>query len=170
VASLAPRLVFLVLGACASSQASSDAEVANLLRRGAVFFAYPLADGTGALRSDSLRGQPTILAFVTTYDLASQAEARFLDGVFRRHGGRVHAAAVVLEPAQNQPLVLTFRDALHLSYPVALGDAALITGEGPFGDVHAVPSTIVLDKEGRIVWKRVGLTSEEELEKGLAAS
>jgi hypothetical protein len=173
VASLAPRVLFSILlgaSACVPSQPPETTGIVAVDRSRAVQFAYPLADGSGALRSDALLGQPAILAFVTTFDLASQAEARFLSGVFRRHGGRVHAAAVVLEPGENRPLVLAFRDALKLVYPVAIGDAALITGEGPFGDVHAVPSTVVLDKDGRLIWKRIGLAAEEELEKGLAGS
>jgi hypothetical protein len=133
-------------------------------------FVYRLADGNGELSARALRGQPTIVAFLATYDLASQAQARFLLGVFRRHAGTVRAAAIVLEPAENQPLILAFRDALKLSYPVAMGDETLIAGGGPFGDVHAVPSTVLLDREGRIVWKHTGLAKEEELEQALAGS
>ena len=105
-----------------------------------------------------------VIAFLTTYDLASQAEARFLNGIAKRHGPTVHAAAVMLEPPDNRPLVVAFRDALKLEYPVAMADALLIAGEGPFGDVHAVPSTVVLDSEGRLVWSRVGLSKEDEIE------
>jgi hypothetical protein len=105
--------------------------------------------------------------FVTTYDLASQAQARFLSGIVLRHGPSIHAAAVVLEPAENRPLILAFRDALRLHYPVAMGDASLVAGEGPFGDVRAVPSTVVLDSEGRLVWRHVGLSKEDEIERVL---
>jgi hypothetical protein len=45
-----------------------------------------------------------------------------------------------------------------------MGDASLIAGEGPFGDVHTEPSTVVLDSEARLVWKRVGLSKEDEIE------
>jgi hypothetical protein len=126
-----------------------------------------LVDASGALRAESLRGAPAILIFITTYDLASQAEARFLLGVYRRHRGAVRAAAIVLEPNENRPLVQAFRDTLKLSYPVAIGDAALVAGEGPFGDVHSVPSVVLLDAEGRIAWKHAGLVKDEELEQAL---
>ena len=42
-----------------------------------------------------------------------------------------------------------------------------LPAEGPFGDVHAVPSTVVLDSENRLVWKHVGLAKEDELERAL---
>jgi hypothetical protein len=105
-----------------------------------------------------------VIVFLTTYDLGSQAQARFLSGIVRRRGPSVHAAAVVLEPPENRPLIVAFRDALRLDYPVALADAPLIAGEGPFGDIPAVPSTVILDSEGRLVWKHVGLAKDEEIE------
>jgi len=118
---------------------------------------------SGALEDEQLRGRATVIAFVTTFDLASQAQARFVSGVLQRHVPRINAAAVVLEPVANAPLVLAFTDALRLPYPVAWGDAETLVGRGPFGDVHAVPTTVVLDREGRLAWKRVGLVQEDEL-------
>jgi hypothetical protein len=160
----------MMLAACASTERGESGITSRPPPSQPLHFAYPLIDDTGDLRSEALRGEPTIVTFLTTFDLASQAEARFVSAVFSRHRGRIHAAAVVLEPRENGPLVLAFRDALKLPYPVAFGDALLIGGEGPFGDVHAVPSTVVLDGEGRLIWKRVGLTQEDELEKALSGT
>jgi hypothetical protein len=136
-------------------------------RSAPLHFSYPLADGSGSLDSDALRGRTTLIAFLTTYDLASQAEARFVSHVVRTHAPRINAAAIVLERIENQPLVVAFRDGLGLTYPVAMGDAAVIGGEGPFGDVHAVPSVVMLDAEGRLVWKHIGLAKDDELERAL---
>jgi hypothetical protein len=71
-------------------------------------FRYDLADGKGTLGAEALRGRPSVIVFVTTYDLASQAQVRFLAGIALRHGPRIHAAAAVLEPPENRPLVLAF--------------------------------------------------------------
>jgi hypothetical protein len=108
-----------------------------------------------------------VLGFLATYDIASQAQARFLNAIAQRHGGRVQVAIVVLETAENRPLVIAFRDGLDLAYPVAMGDAEIISGEGPFGDVHIVPATVVLDAEARLVWKKLGIVREDEIEKVL---
>jgi hypothetical protein len=130
-------------------------------------FEYPLIDGQNWLVSEKLLGHPTVLGFLTTYDVASQAQARFLNGIEQRRAGRVQIAAIMLERADNRPLIIAFRDGLGLGYPVAMGDASLISGSGPFGDVHVVPSTVVLDAKARLVWKKLGLASEEEIEKVL---
>ena len=156
-------LITLAFGsACASERPPPQPVFAELRRGPPLFFQYQLADGKGALASEGLRGRSTVIAFVATYDLASQAQARFLSGVLRRHP--IHAGAIVLEPPDNRLLIVAFRDALKLEYPVAIGDAALVAGEGPFGDVRAVPSTVVLDSEGRLVWRHVGLSKQEDIE------
>jgi hypothetical protein len=148
--------------ACTAERPPPQPVFAEVPRSSPLHFSYALAEGKGALGSDRLRGRPSVLVFVTTYDIASQAQVRFLSGVARRLVGRIHAAAIVLEPPDNRPIVIAFRDALKLEYPVAMGDPPLIAGEGPFGDVHTVPSTVVLDSEGRLVRRRVGLLANEE--------
>jgi hypothetical protein len=164
-------LVFLALAllgaSCAAERPAPQPLFAELPRGSPLHFSYELVDGKGVLTPGPLRGKPTVLIFVTTYDLASQAEARFLTGVLHRHRDGIHAAAIVLEPPENRPLIVAFRDALKLEYPVALADAPLIAGQGPFGDVHAVPSVVVLDSEGRLVFRRAGLAKEEEIETAL---
>jgi hypothetical protein len=59
--------------------------------------------------------------------------------------------------------VEAYRDALKVPFPVALGDTATTAGGGPFGDVHLVPSVVVLNAEGRIAWRKAGLTKSDEL-------
>lgn len=153
--------------ACAPEPPASQPVFASVARSEPLHFQYPLIDGKTWLTAEALRGRPTVLGFLTTYDVASQAEARFLNGLARRHAGRVQFAVIMLERADNRPLIIAFRDGLELGYPVALGDADLIGGAGPFGDVHVVPSTVMLDAQVRLVWKKLGLASEEELEKAL---
>jgi len=153
--------------ACASEAPPPQPVFASVARSAPLHFQYQLTDGKSWLASESLRGRPTLLGFLTTYDLASQAQARFLNGIARRLGARVHIGAVMLERIENRPLIIAFRDGLNLGYPVAMGDADLISGGGPFGDVHVVPSLVVLDADGRLVWKKLGLTVEEEIEKVL---
>jgi hypothetical protein len=165
---IADGMVLLCLATgCGSAPPPPQPVFASIARSAPVHFQYQLIDGRNWLGSEALRGRPTVLSFLTTYDVGSQAQARFLNGLAQRLGGRVQVAAIMLESADNRPLIIAFRDGLDLGYPVALGDADVISGGGPFGDVHVVPATVVLDAEARLVWKKLGLAREEEIEKVL---
>ena len=131
-------------------------------------FDFETLDGK-PLTSASLRGRITVLAFLTTYDFPSQAEARFLSSIARRHTPRLNAAALILEAAENRPLAEAFTAALGLPYPVALADAATIAGEGAFAGLHHVPSVVILDREGREAYRHVGLIEEPALEQAIRA-
>jgi len=167
LATLGRLLLLAPLLGCTGERPPPQPVFAETPRTARLHFRYELADGKGALDSDALGGRATLIAFLTTYDLASQAQARFVSHLFHTRAPRINAAAIVLEPLENRPLVVAFRDGLRLDYPVAMGDATLIAGEGPFGDVHAVPSTVVLDSEGRLVWKHIGLVKEDEIDNAL---
>jgi hypothetical protein len=164
---LAGTGLILAATACAAPREASAVTQVGAPLSAPVHFAYPTVDGRGMLATGTLAGRTSVLAFVATYDMASQAQARFLGIVQHRREPRVNVAAIVLEPLENRPLILAFRDALRLDYPMAIGDAELIAGGGPFGDVHGVPTVLVLDAEGRIIWKHVGLAKDAEIDEAL---
>ena len=114
--------------------------------------------------AESLRGRVTVLVFVTTYDVASQAATRFAMQLARSHVPRLNVALVVLEPLESRPLVEAFASALDLPFPALLADDATIRGEGPFAGLHHVPSFVVLDREGRERARQLGLVEHAELD------
>jgi len=116
------------------------------------------------LDSASMLGRISVIAFIATYDVTSQAEARFLTAISRRHVPRLNVAIVVLEQQTNQPMVEAFVDALGITYPVALADAATLAGHGPFEGLHHVPSVVVLDKEGHERARHIGFLDEQQLD------
>jgi hypothetical protein len=154
-------------GACHSDSPPKAPENRARTARGApVDFRYEDVQ-KGVLDSSAMRGLPSVIIFIATYDIASQAQARFLTMIERRHHSRIRVAAIVLERSENLPLVVAFRDSLHLDYPIAMGDGDLVSGRGPFGDVHVVPTTILLDQSGRIAWRNVGLAKDTDIEAAL---
>jgi hypothetical protein len=131
-------------------------------------FAYQALDGR-AVSSETLFNRVSVIAFITTYDVHSQAEVRLLAQLERHHSPRINVAALVLEAPENRPLVEAFVSSLGLSYPVALADEATIAGEGPFAGLHHVPSVVVLDRAGHEAWRHVGFVSEGALEAAVRA-
>jgi hypothetical protein len=131
-------------------------------------FAYQAIDGR-PVSTEELFNRVSVIGFLTTYDVHSQAEARLLAAIARHHTPRINVVALVLEAPENRPLVEAFAASLGLGYPVALADAATIAGEGPFAGLHHVPSVVVLDRAGREAWRHVGFVSEAALEAAIRA-
>lgn len=114
------------------------------------------------VNAESTRGKVTVVAFVDTGSLPSQAQVDFLVAMSKHDGDKVHYAIVALEMQQNRELVEMYRKSLGVTFPVALADPSTASGGGPFGDVTAVPVTVVLDAAGRIVWRAAGRVAKSD--------
>lgn len=120
--------------------------------------------------SESTLGRATAVLFVTTFDLASQAQARYLNEVVREHRPRANAGAVVLEPPKHRVLAEAFRTSLELVYPVALANPATLSGDGPFGRIDGVPTLVILDRSGRPVFRSTGAVTKQRMKAALRAA
>jgi hypothetical protein len=109
------------------------------------------------------QGKPTVLVFVTTGDIVGQAQVSFLVHMAKNDADRVNYAAVALHPRKEIVLVDSYRQTLGIEFPVALGDSSATNPGGPFGAIPAVPTIVILDRAGRIVWKHTGLAKNEEI-------
>jgi hypothetical protein len=159
----------LFAAGCSRSAAPVEAPVGAPFASGPpIAFSYEALDGK-PLSSDTVAGRITVIGFITTYDMASQAEVRFLLGLGRHHTPRLNVAFIVLESRDNRPLVDAFVAALGIPYPVALADPETISGHGSFAGLHHVPSVIILDQQGREAWRHIGLADEAKIEQAVRA-
>jgi len=62
---------------------------------------------------------------------------------------------------ESPDTVKEFVNEQKINYPVIAGDRDM---EDKFGPVHSIPVTIVIDREGRIATKKIGMLSSEELD------
>jgi len=134
-----------------------------------VGYRFPLPDGNSVGDREML-GRRSIILFVTTYDTISQAITQHLEEMRHSHTPRINVLAVALEPPQNAPLVAVYRETLNLGYPVALADQDTLEGQGPFGDVRAVPAIVLLDAQSRIVLRGFGVEALEGIAEALRDS
>jgi hypothetical protein len=163
-------LLLAILGTLAlgcGSQASAPS-ITSPQPGNAPQFAFTGLDGA-RLTPASVAGRTTVIGFLTTYDVHSQAEARFLAMLERHHTPRINVIGLILEAPENQPLVEAFVTSLGLRYPIALADAETIAGDGPFAGLHHVPSVVILDRDGREAWRHIGFVNEVGLEAAVRA-
>lgn len=152
----------LVLLACACSGGAAEVPV-GVSSAGAApaRFDFDSLDAR-PVSSRAMSGKPAVVAFITTWDLASQAEVTLLAAMARADAGRVGYAAVVLGERSDREIAERYRDALAPPFPMALADLAGASSAG-FGEVRAVPAVVVLDPSGRVVLRRDGLSKPDEL-------
>jgi hypothetical protein len=129
--------------------------------RAPVEFAFESVDDR-PVTAEATRGKPTLLAFVTTSNLAAQAQVDFLVAMAKNDGDRVNYAVVALEHWDNRELVELYKKALSITFPVAMADAQTLAGAGPFGDVRAIPATVILDRLGRVAWRVDGRVAKSD--------
>lgn len=158
------------VGGCSSGAAPAAPAASPSPRSAPISFEFPSAGEEAEVSSETTRGRATALVFITTFDLASQLVARRLGDVIVSFTPRANAAAVVVEAPTYAELLPSYRAALSLPYPVVMADFATQQGAGPFGSVSHVPTLVVLDREGREVFRRQGSLEPDEIQAALRAA
>lgn len=155
------------LAACSSAPAAGPS--APRTEGDPIEFSFGTTEGE-LFGSAATRGRSTGVLFVTTFDLASQAQARFLNEIYKVHRPRPHVVAVVLEPPKHRVLAEAFRTSLGLDYPVALANPTTLSGDGPFGTIIGVPTLVVLDRDGRVAFRSAGAVHKDTMDAAFTAA
>jgi thiol-disulfide isomerase/thioredoxin len=123
-------------------------------------FAVRTLDGR-TLRLAELRGRPVILDFWATWCAPCRASMPHLSTMQGRYGTRglvIVGLSVDDGPPQD---VRRFAERLKLRFPVAMASEGLLDDYGP---IRSIPTTIFIDRRGRIVRRVTGYVDEETLE------
>lgn len=165
---LCTQTLVAALTCCAAQHAPSALPLAgdpHVARGPALAFDIECLDRT-RITSEASVGRNTVIGFLVTYDLASQAQARFLREIAREHVPRTNTYAIIVEAAESHPLAVAFADALGLRFPVALVDARTLARTA-FKDERSVPSVLILDRQGRVAWRKNGIVESKEIHAAL---
>jgi hypothetical protein len=155
-----------VIGAACAVPPSTQLPDAGVQASPPIEFSFP-PNQDEVVSSETTRGRATVLAFVTTYDVASQLVLLRLGEVITQFVPRANAAAIVIEPALYAELLPAYRESLALPFPIVMADFATQQGHGAFGAIASVPTLVVLDRDGREVWRHQGPLTAEEIENAL---
>jgi len=113
------------------------------------------------LRLDELQGRPVILDFWATWCVPCRAGMPHLNTMQGRFGTR--GLVVVGLSVDDGPLqgVRSYVERMRLRFPVAMASEAMLDDYGP---IRSIPTTIFIDRRGRIVRRVTGYVDEETLE------
>jgi hypothetical protein len=153
------RVLLALLACCGGSKAAVQADevpgVSGPPLHPPVDFSFDALDDP-PVTAKAWRGKPAVITFITTSSLPAQAQVDFLVAMAKHDGARVNYLAVALEGSDSREIVELYKKALSIPFPVAVADRETLAGASAFGDVSAVPVTVVLDRAGRIAWRADG--------------
>jgi peroxiredoxin len=121
---------------------------------------YTLLDGSQH-RVQQLQGKVVLVNFWATTCAACVAEMPAIVDTHRRFGARGYDTLAVAMRYDPPALVSRFAEGRALPFGVAIDNTGLIA-QG-FGGVELTPTTFVLDRQGRVVKRYVGIPDFNEL-------
>ena len=131
----------------------------------------PVLDATwaaldgGEVRLAELRGQIVVLHLFTTWSAAADLENDALARVDARPD--VTVIGLALDP-DGYTVVAPWRRGAGVAFLIALADDATRAGAGPLGRVAQIPTTIVLDRSGRVAVRADRQLAPAELDAAIA--
>src|SRR5689334_11535531 len=156
-----------ILIACLTAGCSSSVDAASVKpdkeRKQAPEFTLKDADGKTVRLSD-YKGKVVLLDFWATWCGPCKIEIPWLKEFQRKFRDRGFEIIGVSMDDEGWQVVKPFVAELGINYRVVIGDDAIAQ---LYGGVEALPTTFVIDREGKIAAVHVGLTGKGEIEHGI---
>ncbi|HEY1206080.1 MAG: TlpA disulfide reductase family protein [Bryobacteraceae bacterium] len=154
----------LLLAACSSPGRPGGSHLkAEAARRHAPNFALKDADGRIVQLSD-FRGKVVLLNFWATWCDPCRIEIPWFVEFERRHKGQGFVVVGVSMDEDGWQAVKPFISETGINYRVLLGDDKIAE---LYGGIDSLPTSFVIDREGRIAAVHIGLVSKSRYEDDL---
>lgn len=160
---LIPALAIAAAFAATSCSKSSTSEVASVSGGGEPAPAWTLNDVDGnPVSSESLKGKVVVVDFWATWCPPCREEIPHYIEMQKELGPKGLVIVGVSLDAKGPAVVKPFIEKYGMNYTVVMGDDEIAE---VFGGIEAIPTTFVIDREGRIASKKIGYESRAEFEK-----
>lgn len=142
-------------------------DTAPLLKNGdpAPAFALENLAGQTVRLPDDLKGKPTVLRFWADWCPYCRGEMKDIESVFQAHKA-TGLTILAINVGQERETAQRFMDSLQVSYPALLDPGSQTARK--YG-VLGLPTTYLVDRQGRIQAKILGETSREGFERMVTA-
>jgi thiol-disulfide isomerase/thioredoxin len=149
VAAFAQRMVL------ATGIANPNTEVASEKTKAAYDFTLDQLEGE-TLNFEDLRGKVVFINFWATWCAPCVAEMPSIDGLYKIYKDNPDVVFVMINVENKEDKVKKFLKKKKFSFPIYLPNATQIP---KVYESKGIPTTFVLDKEGFIAYKKVGMAS-----------
>jgi len=148
-------------GGCSSSPKRTPATVENLGRKPAANFSLPDANGIRVTLAD-YKGKVVLLNFWATWCGPCKIEIPWFVEFNRTYRDRGFAVVGVSMDDDGWKSVKPYLAEKKIDYTVVVGNDQLSKS---YGDVDSLPTTFVIDRDGKIAFEHMGLVGKDTYEK-----
>ena len=107
------------------------------------------------------KGKVVLLNFWATWCPPCKAEIPWFEEFQRTYGAQGLVVVGISMDEDGWRAVRPFLEATRIDYRVAIGDAALAQ---KYGGVESLPETLLIDRDGKIAARHVGIVSRSDYE------
>lgn len=157
---LAATALLVALGvACSSTKAAKGGKAFKPAPN------FTLQDASGnTVKLSDYKGKVVLLDFWATWCGPCKIEIPWFMEFQRKYKDRGFTVIGVSMDEGGWQVVKPFAEEFKMNYPVVLGSDETASA---FGGVEVLPTTFIIDKQGRIVATHQGLTGKDEMEKSI---
>jgi thiol-disulfide isomerase/thioredoxin len=124
---------------------------------------WKLSDLDGkVVKFSDFRGHVLILDFWATWCLPCRLEIPHFVELQKQYGNKGLTVIGVSLDEQGQEIVKKFVKQLGVNYPIVIGNEKVAES---YGGIVAVPTTFVIDRQGRVVSRHIGYDDKSAFEK-----
>lgn len=121
-------------------------------------FELSTTDG-GKINLSDYKGKVVILDFWATWCGPCRRGIPDLVDLKNTYKDKIEIIGITVDQGNTLDKVIPFMQQYKINYPVAYANSAIIQN---YGGIEAIPTSFVIDKDGKIVSKHVGLILKEQ--------
>ena len=160
---VAVTAVCLTLGCSRTTSVKAASVKPDKDRKPAPEFSLKDADGKVVHIAD-YKGKVVLLDFWATWCGPCKIEIPWFIEMQRKNKDRGFEVLGVAMDDEGWEVVKPFTEKMGMNYRIVIGSDAMAT---LYGGVEALPTTFLIDREGRIAIVHVGLTSKKDIQDGV---
>jgi peroxiredoxin len=158
-------LVMLLVPGCSSSSRTVNAASVKPHKDRKAAPDFALKDGNGqTVRLSDYRGKVVLLDFWATWCGPCKIEIPWFKEFERQHKDKGFAVLGVAMDDEGWDVVKPFSQHMSINYRLVVGDDTIAQ---LYGGIEALPTTFLIDREGKIAATHVGLSSKRDFEDGI---
>ena len=125
-------------------------------------FSLPKVGG-GYVTLSSLKGQVVILDFMATWCGPCETELAHLDEIYNSYSSsQVRILSIDVDTSESEAVLSIYADKHDISWDVLMDTSGINNNAGY--DVSSIPTLVIVDQDGRIAYRAVGVTTAATLQ------